>query len=46
MSHVLTPAAPELNCTHDGAANGIVLEEIAGSGDSGASRPLLGSLLM
>jgi hypothetical protein len=34
MAHVPTPAAPELNCTHQSAANGIVLEEIAESGDS------------
>jgi hypothetical protein len=33
MAHVRTSAAPELNCTHGSAANGIVLEEIAGSGD-------------
>jgi hypothetical protein len=46
MAHVPTPAAPELNCVHRSAANGIVLEEFAGSGDNTAIGPSTGSLLM
>jgi hypothetical protein len=34
MAHARSPAAPEMNCIRRSAANGIVLQEIVGSGDS------------